>query len=577
FQLPVARGSAAEMGEALAGGSGYLNARPSVASEGSKVCASCHAEIYEEFSRTRMGRSMSLSSGSASRLAGVPSLVFDAVSQQYYQVSQRGPDLYQSVYGVGADGKHSFRHTEQLAYAIGSGVNAIGYVIRRGDFLFQAPLAFYTKTRTWDLAPAYRGHDVGFSRAITPRCIACHSGLPQPVPNRSGLYKNPPFQELAIGCENCHGPGQLHVEARLKGKPVSGSVDRTIVNPARLPIWLASNVCMSCHEDGDAQVLKPGKSFLDIRPGVPLDDVVALFKLRPTRGSVDLLDRFGEMISSRCYDSSDGQLGCLTCHDPHYEPSPEEAVGYYRTKCLSCHTDRSCGLSLEARLSQSPPNDCAGCHMLKRDVRLPHSSITNHRIVATRSEPYPEFMFRPATSDLPGLIHLDAIPGAENANPSPLTLLEVYRQVLLSTRDPKYVGRYLAVLDQLAVTQPANPVVLSALAQRAALDGTPAGTDNAIQFLKQALVSGANDEGDTLLLAELLIRKGRPSEAITVLHGGILVDPYYAPFYGLLAVCYMNTGKPERARDVIKQGLRQVPENQALRELLDKATKTTAP
>jgi hypothetical protein len=527
-----------------------------------------------------MGRSMSSTIGSSDLNAGAPSTVFDAASQQFYKVSRRGPDLYQSVYSVEANGKDSLRHTEKLTYEIGSGVNALGYVIRRGNYLFQAPLAFYTKTHTWDLAPGYRGHDVGFSRAISARCIACHSGLPQPVPNRSGLYNDPPFQELAISCENCHGPGQLHVEVRLNGEPVSGSVDHTIVNPAKLPTWMASNICMSCHEDGDAQVLKPGKGFLDIRPGVPLDDVVALFKIRPTRGSApqsELLDRYGEMISSKCYNSSGSRLGCLTCHDPHLEPSPEEAAAYYRSKCLSCHTDKSCGLPLEARLSEHPPNDCAGCHMLKQDVHLPHTSITNHRIVSTRNELNPQFLFRLTTSCLPDLIHLDAIPGTDNVSLSPLTLLQAYRQVALSTRNPKYVEHYLAVLDDLAITQPGNPVVLSALAQRAALGGTPAGMDKAIQFLKQALASGSTDQGDHLLLVELLVRKGRPSEAIDILKGGILLDPYYAQYYRLLAICYMNMGSPRQASDVLKQGLEQAPESQVLRDLFDKANKAASP
>jgi hypothetical protein len=528
-----------------------------------------------------MGRSFAEASAT-SLPNGVPSRfeTLDPGSNLYFQVSRRGQGLFQTVYGSDATGKETFRRTEKIEYSMGSGVNGIGYLIRKGNFLFQAPLAYYTKTNGWGLAPGYRGHDVGFSRAINARCITCHSGRPQPVANRNGFYKDPPFQELSIGCENCHGPGQLHVEARTKGDPVSGSIDPTIVNPVKLPMWLASNICMYCHEDGDAQVLKPGKSFVDVRPGVPLDDVVALLKLRPAPGAAvksELLDRYGEMMSSKCYHSSGGRLGCITCHEPHSAPPRQEAVAFYRSKCLSCHTDRSCGLPLAARLRENPGNDCAGCHMLKQDVHLPHSSITNHRIVATPGEPYPDFMFSPATSGRPDLIHLNAIPGAENASLSPLTLLQGYRQIMFSTRDPKYMENYLGVLDQLATPQPGDPAVLSALALKASLDRKPAGMDQAIQLLRQAIALGSTDPVDYSLLAQLLASRHRSSEAIPVLQAGLSLDPYYIPYYELLAKTYINMGNLGQAGEVTKQGLEQFPESHVLRELRGKVRKDARP
>ena len=62
---------------------------------------------------------------------------------------------------------------EKLAYVVGAGENGYSYIIRRGDFLFQAPLSFYTKSGTWDLSP---GHELGFNRPIPLGCAAFHSG-----------------------------------------------------------------------------------------------------------------------------------------------------------------------------------------------------------------------------------------------------------------------------------------------------------------------------------------------------------------------------------------------------------------
>jgi len=80
---------------------------------------------------------------------------------------------------------------------------------------------------------------------------------------------------------------------------------------------------------------------------------------------------------------------------------------------LDCHTDQSCTLASEARQQSSPPDNCIGCHMPKREVGfLAHSSLTNHRITAQANEPFPEFAFSQTTAALPDLVHLNPAPGS---------------------------------------------------------------------------------------------------------------------------------------------------------------------
>ncbi len=110
-----------------------------------------------------------------------------------------------------------------------------------------------------------------------------------------------------------------------------------IVNPAHLPGWLADNICMRCHQSGDARVLRPGKSYSDFRHGTPLDDTVATFLIAFNRNSPPkdpLLQYYISMILSKCYIASGERLHCITCHDPHFQPSASEAPGFFWQKCL---------------------------------------------------------------------------------------------------------------------------------------------------------------------------------------------------------------------------------------------------
>ena len=82
---------------------------------------------------------------------------------------------------------------------------------------------------------------------------------------------------------------------------------------------------MSCHQTGDGRVLKPGKNYRDFRPGTRLDDTLSILIVPPKRDAPpqsDLLQHYFSMILSKCYRSSAGRMGCITCHDPHVRAIP---------------------------------------------------------------------------------------------------------------------------------------------------------------------------------------------------------------------------------------------------------------
>ena len=541
---------------------------------GSLACSKCHSEIYRRFSRTSMGHSMSAVTPSflESTTSSAP-FSLERLNRRFEVYSEDG-SLYQSESGIGSDDKESFRSAHPIEWIIGAGVNGYGAILRRDGYLFQAPLSFYSQPMKWAPSPGYELTDLGFNRPITPGCIFCHSGRPNPVSGTNGRFEREPFSELAIGCENCHGPGAAHLRAMSgadsPSKKDSAHLNIGIVNPARLTPYLADNICMACHQTGDARVLKPGKAYKDFRPGHSLDETLSILMVPPTPESpptADHVEHYYSMTLSKCYRASRGRLSCITCHDPHGEPSPEEAPAYFRGKCLGCHTNQSCKLPLEARIQKTPANNCTGCHMPKRDIQvISHSSATNHRIVETPDEAYPDVTFRQTTPALPDLIHLNPAPGKEKDPPPLLTLLGAYGE--LAQNKPEYVAPYLKVLGQLEQTQPGDPLVQATLGRRDLKNGD---FEAAVKHLRLALQSGPPVATTYADLADALAHLGQMDEALSLIEKAIDLDPFNPVTRKMLVVRLIDTKQFAKAHQALEQYLEVFPQDDFMRQMLARA------
>jgi hypothetical protein len=480
-----------------------------------------------------------------------PVKVFSAKLNRSFQVFRKDGDIYQNESETDASGGTVFTAAHKLEFAVGSGVNGYTYIVRRGDSLFEAPLSYYSRTKIWELSPGYEFVDYGFNRPVAAACLACHSARPRPVRDRSGLYLDPPFQELAIGCENCHGPGGSHAAAH-------GAV-KSIVNPAKLTARLAEQICMNCHQGGDTRVLQPGKDYLDFRPGTWLNDTLSIFKLASRNNDEDLLDHHAAMESSKCFGGSGGKLSCLTCHDPHSKPPPAEAAVWYRSKCMTCHSEASCKAPVQSRREHS--NDCTACHMPKRDVTvISHSALTNHRIIAYASE----LLKHTAVGSDGGLIHINPRPG--DARLSPLTWLAAYGELL--AKGPAVQARYLTLLDQLERDEPNNGVVQAALGSKALRAKSSDSNAKAIAHLTKALELGFSSSTVYADLAEALARDGRLDEAVDVLSRGISANPYAPELYKSLALRYISLKNYAQAKQTMQRYVELFPEDDFMRGLL---------
>jgi Flp pilus assembly protein TadD len=369
---------------------------------GDAVCARCHGEIAEAYRGHPMGRSLAPVRGAEDGppIGAAAGLPFEAKGVRY-TIERRDGRTFHRANRQNADGSKFAEVEAEVRYTLGSGTRGIAYLIERDGFLFQSPIGWFAQQRRWDIAPGYGPNPrPNFDRAIQRECLFCHTNQVSSVPGTLNRYKQPIFQDHAIGCERCHGPGALHA---IREERSSGP-DLTIVNPARLAPALRESVCQQCHLQGWFRFPRAGLDSFDFRPGLPLHRFLAVFVRKegdPSR--LELIGQVEQMESSRCFRASDGELGCISCHDPHRLPPPATKAEYYRRRCLECHERRGCALTAAERQSRGQGEDCVACHMPRPALAdVPHTLTTDHRILRFSATPETRLARPPTGSGLPG-------------------------------------------------------------------------------------------------------------------------------------------------------------------------------
>ncbi len=308
-----------------------------------------------------------------------------------------------------AKGVAAAEQSEEIAYAIGAGSQGRSYIYARDGCLFESPITWYSQDSRWQLSPGYTENLVHFSRRIDSRCLYCHSQEARPVENSVNQYREPPFGQLAIGCERCHGPGERHAAGRGQGIPPD-DVDLTIVNPRRRAPAVREAICEQCHLQGEAAVERRGRAQTDYRPGLPLQEYASIFVRPPeVQDARRIVGHVEQMHQSACYEKSSGKFGCTSCHDPHRAPAPAEKFAFYQQRCLNCHSPGSrhvqapeCSVPPAERTTANGRDDCVACHMPRNSSSTAsHVAVTDHRVLRRPDQ------LRPSHSDFrPGDVPL---------------------------------------------------------------------------------------------------------------------------------------------------------------------------
>ena len=364
----------------------FRNVEAPTAYAGDAACERCHATEAEAYRQHAMSRSFHRWTPADRIESALDTALVHRSTGFHYSIVEDGKQLYQVEFIPGAGGKRIHELRRRMDYVMGSGAVARTYFTEENGRLFQLPLTWY-RQHGWDFSPGYELNNARFDRVLPDRCIACHSSYPKTFPHLEGKYAELP---PGIGCERCHGPGALHVEARRAGADGDDSFDNTIVNPARLPLARRLDVCEQCHVHTPVTVLREGREAFSYLPSQPLRDQWAFFKVA---GSIDIVSHADRLRQSACFlatRSTPRPLECATCHNPH-DPPPDSAAR--NRPCMGCHTAPILAERFQgspSREDHTPRADCTRCHMPRTKERaVPHGTFTDHWIRVVTSETRP--------------------------------------------------------------------------------------------------------------------------------------------------------------------------------------------
>ncbi len=328
--------------------------------EADAACAGCHAAIFAKYVRSPMANG----SGVAEEHF-LPGAMRDAGSGMEYRVAMVDgrPTLEYEKAGDAA-----VKGERRLEYFLGSGRLGTTYLYSEGGYLLESPVAWYSRLQGYAMAPGLEGvRAMPAALPMDPGCMRCHMSDVQAADAGSrDHFSGLPFLHGGVTCEGCHGDASAHV--RTAGKAA-------VLNPMKLDAATRDSVCASCHLEGDVSVAKAGRSVMAFKPGDRLNEFVTHFALQ--QGSTERsVSETEQLLVSRCKRASGDRMSCMSCHDAHGDPSPEERVAFYRGKCLACHSDA--GFARE-HFPATP--DCTSCHMPKNGAMdTPHVAWTDHRL-----------------------------------------------------------------------------------------------------------------------------------------------------------------------------------------------------
>lgn len=321
---------------------------------GPEQCRECHAARVAEFSLTNHHRTCrapaaedmpeAFHEGPSTCNAGFPGVRFEMqrIQSEWFQTTIRTSDGMES------------RTQTRIDLVLGAGTTDDVYLSWDShERIRELPVAWLWPRQEWGVSHFCTPWGSGdFSRAMTVRCMECHTTWMQHEPGTGNLFRKQDFIP-GVTCERCHGPAALHAEWHRQ-HPNSTEPD-SIVRPALLSREQQIGVCTQCHSNAIVYRNEP----FSHRPNMDPEQSYRLLTIACSEDE-HVANQIDSLRKSKCFAES-GTMTCTTCHNPHRRPNETQD---YSAACHSCHTAADCAdRPLQPQDLQSK---CVECHMPQR-------------------------------------------------------------------------------------------------------------------------------------------------------------------------------------------------------------------
>lgn len=500
----------------------FLNVKNETKFVGDKACQSCHEKEYEGYQSHGMAHSFYKVSPQK-EIEIFPSPIVTVGDLSYRAYKENGKYYQEEFKMLNGEKIHSL--VREMIYIVGSGNAARTYMTVVNELFYQMPLTFYTQKKKWAMSPGYDASNARFDREIPDRCMACHNSYPEAVPKLPGAYKSMPE---GIGCERCHGPGDLHVKERTETEEVEG-IDYTIVNSKHLNLDKRLDVCQQCHLHGAVSFLQEGETANGFRPSLTLSAHTVLYeeKLKPNSGKISVISHAQRMKESACFTqtvNSKKPMDCTTCHNPH-EGFRESGAAYFNKTCISCHQQVQDKVVEAEKVNHTASSNCISCHMPKVEADdVPHSSFTDHKVRVVKEN--------------------DGVTFSDGSKSEDVELSSYYDLKDNPLKDA-YEGVAYIVFGQQ--------------------NGNKGATEKGVSILQEALKSQPNYSEGQFLLGMALFRLGRFDEAVAPLEKSIASEAEIPERLNTLAQVYEAIGETDKPAALYEKALSVQPRSAAIR------------
>ena len=335
----------------------------------SATCAACHEQEDEAWSGSH--HDLAMQEATVETVLGD----FDEVAFTHFGVTSRF-FTRDGRFFVNTEGPDGELADFELQYTFG--VEPLQQYLARfpGGRLQSLTIAWDTERNEWfHLYPDERIpaddplHWTGRYQRWNVMCAECHStNLRKNYDPATETYRTV-WDEIDVGCQACHGPGQSHVEWARSGNGATapGAASAGLVVDLGTADALSEiDSCAGCHwrrqriSDAD----RHARPFLDdFRPATLRDGLY-----HPDGQIRDEVYVWGSFVQSQMHEAG---VRCSNCHEPHSLSLRAEGDGV----CLQCHRDTPVErfLTLEPKRYDTPAHhfhepgsagaQCVSCHM----------------------------------------------------------------------------------------------------------------------------------------------------------------------------------------------------------------------